>query len=260
MHNSCHWDEIWAKTNNSEGFWWWVRRETDGVRANKIFAYIKKHLDNLSRLKTIEVGAGTGVYSLNFAKLGAYVTLIDNSESAILLSRKYFDSAGLSASFVLMDALNLKPDLLAKFDVAMSFGTIEHFKYPERFFIAKAHVDLVRVGGIVIISVPNRLFFPHEILKFYLQKKGKWLLGDEKAFLRQELFRLGNSLGLKNMVVYGSGFSCDMARYFSVIQGTRFFRKNFQFRAKGFLIKDFPTPLDDFLGADLFLMGQKSNG
>ena len=257
MNKSCYWDEIWAKTNDDEGFWWWARRETDGVRANKIFAYIKKHSDNLRRLKTIEVGAGSGVYSLNFAKRGAFVTLMDNSESAILLARKYFDSVGLSASFVLMDALNLKPDLLAKFDVAMSFGTVEHYRYPERFLMARAHTDLVKTGGIVIISVPNRLFLPHEILKFYLQRKGKWHLGYEGAFMRHELFRLGNRLGLKNVEVYGSSFISDIFRYFFIIQGTQLFQEIFRFRIKRVTIKDFSTPLDNLLGGDLFLMGQK---
>ena len=257
MNNSCIWDKIWTEAKDEE-FWWWVQHEIDGVRGNKIISYIQKRLGAINGLKTVEVGSGVGVYSFILAKHGAVVTLLDYSQKALLLARKYFESTGLSASFICMDALSLNPSLLSKFDVAMSFGTIEHFRYPERFLMAKAHTDLVRAGGVVIISVPNRLFFPHEILKFYLQKKGKWHLGYEGAFMRQELFQLGNRLGLKNIEVYGSAFICDMFRYFFIIQRTRLFQKIFRFRIKPVLIKDFSIPLDNLLGADLFLIGQKS--
>lgn len=259
MNNSYIWDKVWAESKGDEDFLWWVKRENKGVRGRKITAYIEKHFGSISGLKVVEVGSGAGVMSFIFAKLGAVVTLIDYSEKALALARKHFDTAGLSASFVCVDALKLNPNLLGKFDVAVSFGTVEHFLYPGRFMMAKAHLNLVRPGGIVIISVPNRLFFPHEILKFYLQRKGKWHLGYEGAFMPDELSRLGKSLGLENIKVQGSAFVSDMYRYFLICQRTRSFQKIFRFRIKPGFTKDFSSPLDNLLGADLFLMGCKSD-
>lgn len=246
MNTSYVWDKIWSQVKDDREFWWWVQRENTGVRGSKIISYIQKYLGGISGLKTVEVGSGSGVYSFIFAQRGAAVTLIDRSQNALLLARRYFYSKGLSASFVCMDALKLNLDLWGKFDIAMSFGTIEHFKYPQRFLMTKAHIDLVRPGGIVIISVPNRLFFLHGILKFYLEKKRKWQLGYEEDFRRKELFALSKKLGLEGIEIYGSAFISDMLRYLSI-----FLRRDYT------LTNDFSSPFDNLLGADIFLMGRK---
>lgn len=259
MNNSYIWDKLWAKTKGDEDFLWWAKHENEGGRGRKILSYIDRHLGSMKGLKVIEVGSGAGTYSFIFAQRGAAVTLLDYSEKALALARKHFTDAGLSASFICADALKLNLDLLGKFDLAMSFGTVEHFLYPERLMMANAHLNLVRPAGIVIISGPNRLFFPHEILKFFLQRKGKWSLGCEKAFMRGELFRLGKSLGLEDIQVQGSAFISDMCRYFLIFRRTSVFQKFFRVPVKPGLTKDFFSPWDNLLGADLFLMGCKSN-
>jgi len=257
MMKSCSWDKIWSSTNNDEDFWYWVRRENNGVRARKIISYIEKYLGDVRELKAIEIGSGAGVYSLILAKRGACVTLLDYSKEAFLLAKRYFDCLGLRASFVFEDALNLKAQLREEFDVAASFGTVEHFAYPQRFLIAKVHLDLVKPGGIVIISVPNRYFVPEEMLKWYFQKKGKWLLGYAKSFTKDELLQIGKKLGLENIEIRGSAFICDLFRYLGICLQTNIFKKIFRISIKLGFIKDIRSPLDDFLGADIFLMGIK---
>jgi 2-polyprenyl-3-methyl-5-hydroxy-6-metoxy-1,4-benzoquinol methylase len=254
---TCNWDKIWSEKNNDVEFWHWVRRENDGVRGRRIISYIEKYLGGISGLKAIEIGSGAGVYSLILAQRGACVTLLDHSNEALMLAKKYFDALGLTASFVFDDALNLKTQLWEKFDVAASFGTVEHFAYPQRFSIAKAHLDLVKPGGIVIISVPNRYFLPDEVLKAYLQQKGKWFLGFAKSFTRVELIRIGKKLGLENLEVRGSAFICDLYRYLGIYFQNGFFKKIFPLAIKPGFIKDIRSPLDDFLGADIFLMGTR---
>ncbi|MCX5704023.1 MAG: methyltransferase domain-containing protein [Candidatus Omnitrophica bacterium] len=257
MNNSYIWDKTWAGTEYDRELLRNVKGETDSVRGRKVISYIEKHLGNIGGLKIIEVGSGGGVYSLILARRGATLTLMDYSEEALSLAKKYFESCGTTASFLRADALNPQPRLQGEFDVAMSFGTVEHFRYPKRFLIAKAHMDLVRPGGIVIISVPNILFFPHEILKFYLQRKGKWQLGYEGAFMRQELFQLGNKLGLENIQVHGSAFITDTFRYFHIFQGTRLFKRFCQVPHKYVSSGDLASPFDDLLGAAIFLIGYK---
>lgn len=253
------WNRIWLETKDDAEFRWWVKREKEGVRDRKIFNYMNKYLGDIKGLKTIEVGAGAGVYSFIFAKRGAAVTLVDYSREALTLASKCFSSGGIRASFLEMNALKSFSDLTEKFDLAMSFGTVEHYRGQERFRMAKAHLDLVRPGGVVVISVPNRLFFPHEMLKFCLQKENKWHLGYEGAFRRRELFQLAGRLGLKNVKVCGSAFISDLMRYFYIFQDTGFFRKFCNIRLTRVFIRDLSSPLDDLLGADIFLMGCKEN-
>ncbi len=257
MSNHYIWDKVWAETKDDEHFWWWVERESNGRRGRRIISYIARYLGGINVLNIVEVGSGAGVHSLVLAKHGAKVTLIDYSEKALMLARKHFDSLGLPGFFLCANVLNLEPNLREKFDIAMSFGTVEHYRYPERLVIAKAHMDLVRPGGVVIISVPNRWFFIHEILKLFLQKRGKWHLGYEGAFTRQELLQLGNRLGLENIEIYGSAFITDMFRYLRIIQGTRFFRRFCRVYPKDISTRDLVSSFDDFLGADIFLMGCK---
>lgn len=257
MINHRHWDKIWSQTKDDKGFWWWVQRENKGIRTRKIISYIERFLGNINGLKTVEVGSGAGVLSLVFAQHDAIPTLMDYSKEALLLARKYFSSKGLSATFLYADALNLDPNLRGKFDIAMSFGTVEHFQYPERFLIAKTHLELVRPGGVVIISVPNRWFLPHEIFKFYLKRRGKWHLGYEKAFSRQELFSLGNRIGLENREIGGSAFIGDLLRYFYIFQDSKTYRKFCQVRPKQPFIQELASPFDNLFGADIFLMGCK---
>lgn len=235
----------------------WVKRESGGVRGRKIFAYIDKYLGSGQGIKTIEVGSGSGVYSFILASRGAQAALMDYSHEALLLAEKNFSFRGLRASFLRLDALSDISGLHGQFDAAMSFGTVEHFEGRKRLLMAKAHFDLVRPGGLVIISVPNRLFFPHETLNFFLHRKNKWPLGYERSFSRRELLRLASKIGLKDARVRGSAFITDLIRYFFVLSSTSLFKKIIGFLPAPVYFNDLACPLDDLFGADIFLMGRK---
>lgn len=235
----------------------WVKRENKGVRGRKVLAYINKYLGNSRGIKTIEVGSGLGVYSFILGLRGAAVTLMDYSKEALSLAERNFSSSGLTASFLRMDALALDSNLRQQFDIAMSFGTVEHFEGEERFNLAKTHFDLVRAGGIVIISVPNRLFFPHEILNFFLHRKNKWPLGYERSFSRSELLELAGRIGLNNVEIGGSAFMSDLFRYIFVFTSTNFFKRFFRTLSCWVSFNDRASLFDDLFGADIFLMGCK---
>lgn len=251
------WNDIWLRTDASAEFRAWVKRESSGVRGRKIFAYINKYLGNSPGIKTIEVGSGLGVYSFILASRGIEAALMDYSQKALSLAERNFSSAGLKASFLCLDALSDLSGLKGKFDLAMSFGTLEHFKGRERLLMAKAHFDLVRPGGLVIISVPNRLFFPHEILNFFLHRENKWPLGYERSLSRRELLGLASEIGLRDAELGGSAFIVDLVRYFFVFSGTRFLKKISRFLSVPVYFKDMVSPLDDLFGADIFLMGRR---
>lgn len=240
-----------------------VEQESTGVRCQKITGYLSHHLGDLSGKRTIEVGCGGAVYSLILAQLGARVTLLDYSSEAIALAERNLSVLDLDGELIQADVFKLSPELLGIYDVAMSFGTVEHYRSPRRLGICRSHVDLVRPGGVVIISAPNILFLPHEILKTLLAARGKWFLGYEGSFSRSELSRVGRELGLRDVRIVGSSWLADLRRYVQIVRHTRTFRS--WFRPLG-LHKLSPSSrpqthhwLDDFLGHDIVLMGVKQS-
>ena len=253
------WNQVWNQSSQEKSeFWEWVERDSNGVRGTKIQDYIRTHVGDISQLKTIEVGSGLGVFSFILARLGAEVTLLDYSEQALSLAEECFQKNGLKAKFITMDALALDSSLHGKYDVAMSFGTVEHFRYPQRLQMIETHVNCVRNGGAIVISAPNKAFFPHEILKAYLQRRNKWELGYEGAFNRSEFVKLARQLQLSNSKVIGSAFLKDFYRYVQIYRSTNLFQQIFGSNSPNSQILQKSSWLDDYFGADLVLLGIKN--
>ena len=140
----------------------------------------------------------------------------------------------------------------------MSFGTVEHFRYPQRLQMIETHVNLVRNGGAIVISAPNKAFLPHEVLKAYLQRKNKWELGYEGAFSRNEFFKLSRLLQLSNSKVIGSAFLSDFQRYTQIYRSTNILQKIFGSASVNSQIIEKSSLLDDVFGADLVLLSVKN--
>lgn len=239
-----------------------VDAEASGVRCRKILAYLHGHNVDVSSSRTIEVGCGGAVYSMILARLGAHPTLLDYSSDALLLAESNLGALNLNGEFVQADAFNILPEYLGQYDIAMSFGTVEHYRYPPRLKICQAHVDLVRPGGLVIISVPNILFLPHEILKLLLIARRKWFLGYEGSLSRGELQRVGRRLGLLDLRIAGSSWLSDVRRYKHIVRDTQTFQRWFCAgkSAKESDVNRKPEAhqwLDDYLGHDIVLLGMK---
>ncbi|MGD1914088.1 MAG: class I SAM-dependent methyltransferase [Rivularia sp. (in: cyanobacteria)] len=253
------WNQVWNQSSQEKSeFWEWVERDSSGIRGTKIQDYIRTHLGDISQLKTIEIGSGLGVYSFILARLGAEVTLLDYSEKALNLAQECFKKNGLKAKFIHQDALALDNNLHGKYDIAMSFGTVEHFRYPQRLQMIETHLNCVRNGGAIVISAPNKAFLPHEILKAYLQRKNKWELGYEGAFSRSEFFKLARQLQLSNSKLIGSAFLSDFQRYIQIYRDTNLFKQIFGSNSSNSQILQKSSWLDDYFGADLVLLGIKN--
>ncbi len=242
-----------------------VDEEANSVRCEKILQFLRNRLGGLSGLRTVEVGCGGAIYSLIFARLGAKITLLDFSSAALRLVEQNLEALGLDGDLVQVDAFNLPQEQLETYDIAMSFGTIEHYRYPERLAICQSHVDMVRPGGVVILSTPNILFIPHEILKLMLIARGKWFLGYEGSFSRLEFQRISRKLGLVQVTLVGSSWRADVRRYLNIVRSTRTYRRLF---GAPHMEVDVSTAvpvlqthhwLDDYLGHDLALLGIKSD-
>jgi ubiquinone/menaquinone biosynthesis C-methylase UbiE len=100
-------------------------------KKNLVIYYPWLNLIIKNRLKfkrSLEVGSGTGSYSLILKKLGLVeeVYLFDWSEESLKLAKKLFEHYGEKAHFIQGDAKNL-PFKDNFFDLTLSGGLLEHF-------------------------------------------------------------------------------------------------------------------------------------
>lgn len=185
-----------------------LRFSVEKAEKSLIWSSVMETLEGLdvASLSTVEIGAGAGTISAVFARHGARVTLLDFSQEALNTSAALFRELELKQETILADALNVPSELLGKFDVAMSFGLAEHFEADDRYKIVKAHFDLARPGGLVVLSVPNRHCWPYRLWKARRELLGKWHFGLEVPYSRAEITEICRKIGVKDFRILGSPF------------------------------------------------------
>jgi SAM-dependent methyltransferase len=111
----------------------------DEVEARKYF--VEPHIPKFAQFerwkgkKVLEIGCGIGTDSINFARAGADVTVVDLSQESLELCKKRFEVFGLKANFFLGDAEHLGEFVpVERYDLIYSFGVIHHTPHPERVF------------------------------------------------------------------------------------------------------------------------------
>lgn len=223
------WDDVWENSGrpNSSLLVEEIDREQGSVRCQHIFRFIEAQGLDATGLSVIEVGCGSAIYACIMARLGAVVTALDQSQKALARANERANVIGVEIKAVRAEALEFGKIWRGTFDMAMSFGTVEHFRAPLREQMCKVHWDLVKPGGAVVISVPNFLFLPHEFLKWLLMIKGKWFLGYEGSFTPWELKRVTRHLELGFFDFQGSDVIDDLLKYWRIVTGTRTWRRLF---------------------------------
>lgn len=117
----------------------------DQVEARKY--KVEPHLPkfaNFSQWKdknVLEIGCGLGTESVNFARAGAHLTIVELSAKSLELCKQRFAVFGLTATFIQGNAENVGrlvrdahinlSGTTRKFDLIWSFGVIHHTPYPE---------------------------------------------------------------------------------------------------------------------------------
>lgn len=141
----AHWDDAWQLPVKPR----LPSRLNVGVL--NITRLLQKHVKPGCRY--IEIGCAPGKMLAWVASvLKAEVAGLDYSEPGINKCRALFDALGLKAILYGEDLFdhNIEP---ASFDVVTSFGVIEHFNDARP--VVQRHLDLVKPGGVVLISIPN---------------------------------------------------------------------------------------------------------
>ncbi|HEV8459635.1 MAG TPA: class I SAM-dependent methyltransferase [Gaiellaceae bacterium] len=158
-------------------------------------ALVEELFGGFDGLRAIEIGSGRGLNALLYARCGADVTLFDLSETALEQAEALFDAHGLTATYVRGDFFALPDELLGRFDVSMSFGVCEHFLGERRLAVVRAHLDLLRSGGVAMLGVPNRFGVVYQAWMKVLKARGSWDLGTEVPFSASELTTLVAAAG-----------------------------------------------------------------
>jgi 2-polyprenyl-3-methyl-5-hydroxy-6-metoxy-1,4-benzoquinol methylase len=208
------WDSVWRETQLTPLA---VRRKFDRelktLRWKAIRDTFRAHFGSLNGLRTIELGAGTGDISMLLALEGAEPTLLDANERALTIARFQFQVMNCKANFITGDFFNLSSALLGQFHAAVSYGVVEHFEDKDRVLACKSHVDVLRPGGMVAISVPNARCLPYRLNKWKEETTGTWVWGLEIPYTRKELGEVAEVIGLKSWFIHGSSFLRDWDQF-----------------------------------------------
>jgi len=83
--------------------------------------------------KVLEIGCGIGTDSINFARGGADLAVVDLSGETLAICRKRFDVFGLPARFYQANAEELSSVVpVERYDLVYAFGVIHHTPNPRR--------------------------------------------------------------------------------------------------------------------------------
>ena len=99
----------------------------------------------------------------------------------------------------------LDESLQGRFDACMSFGLAEHFSGEQRQNVFKAHLDLLKDGGVAVVSVPYRFCPTYRLWLSAARITGRFKL-PETGFSRSELRRIATRLGVDDYHLYGMNF------------------------------------------------------
>jgi SAM-dependent methyltransferase len=206
--------------NNAEGRYLWGKggipeleemvRSCRGYASGPAWSLIREEIvDKLvgfEALNVIELGCGVGKMGLLFSLLGADTTLIDYNEEQLRAAEYFHQTLNLNSKLIICDLLDLPKELHGQYDVAMSFGTAEHFWGEERQQVFESHAMALRQGGVAIVWVPNKFG-----ILFHLGKRLREVLGrrtcavPETPFTRSELRYRGQRAGLEAIHIFGGG-------------------------------------------------------
>jgi SAM-dependent methyltransferase len=116
-----------------------TREYFDEVEARKYL--VEPHIPAFAQFgrwkgkKVLEIGCGIGTDSINFARAGANLTVVELSDRSLEICKARFKTFNLNARFYLGDAERLSTFVpVEEYDLIYSFGVIHHTPHPEKVF------------------------------------------------------------------------------------------------------------------------------
>lgn len=255
--NTPHvWDKIWTDPGLVRNDKVILRAEAATKRWKVLNQLLQAEFGKLKGKRVIEIGSGIGTYAAIMSEKGAQATILDYSEEALKRAREFFDNNRLPVKMVKADALKLPHKLCNQFDVSISVGLAEHFSGESRLQIFKSHLDVLRPGGLAIISVPNLYNPPYLIFKTVKELLNRWEFGEEYPFTRNQLRKITNQLRAKEIALFGDDLYGSLKFILPANFLRRFFKVDYPKSIKDIRMAG-STPLDDYLAYSLTLVIKK---
>lgn len=129
----------------------------------------------------LEIGCGLGTESINFARAGARLTIVELSEKSLEICKQRFQVFNLQANFILGNAEELDKLLgNKKFDLIWSFGVIHHSENPEK-IVSQFSNHLKDITSEVRIMVYSKISYK---LFDILRKADKWDMSKSRELIQ----------------------------------------------------------------------------
>jgi S-adenosylmethionine-dependent methyltransferase len=142
------------------------RLERHQLEYDLTWRYLTQYLPLQGRI--LEIGTGTGRYTLGLAKRGYLLTAVDMSEKLLEIGRKRIAEEGLKKQvhFVLADARDLSGITERNFDAVLVMGPFYHLvEESDRKVALKEAADHLKDGGIVFSSFISRFGIMGDLLR-----------------------------------------------------------------------------------------------
>jgi glycosyltransferase involved in cell wall biosynthesis/SAM-dependent methyltransferase len=160
--------------------------------------------------RVLEVGAGRATASRLLAERyqGVFCAL-DIVPEAVAVARRAMGNGRQPPLHLIVADVHRAPFPAESFDLVFSQGLIEHFEDPSQ--MLAAHVALVKPGGWLVISVPQK-YNLFTLYKRWRMRRGQWPPGWETEYSAGQLAALGRNFELEVSDLDGHGtFLCLVA-------------------------------------------------
>lgn len=142
----------------------------DNIANHKVF--LNSILKEKPR-RTLEVGVGTGTFSIFLSHLGIEAHALDSNPTIIEVAKRTANKFNVNVKFIVGNAFNLQESLEANFyDVIFHQGLLEHFLDID---IVSLLRQQLRLGKVVIFSVPTPEYGKQDLGNERLLSPFEWL-------------------------------------------------------------------------------------
>lgn len=145
----------------------------------------------------IELGGGNSFCAAHIvgALEVARYDVVDRNRASLDMYRRKMAGTDVKFSAVAADLLAETPRLEPA-DVVFSVGLVEHFDPDQSRIVAARHFDLVRPGGIVVITAPTPTL-PYRMTRGAAERLGLWAFPDERPMAPAEVESLDAGRGTR---------------------------------------------------------------
>lgn len=168
---------------------------------------VRAMLPDVSGRKILEIGGGTGRFSLLLAMLGGEITALDVSREMLNIIKRKAEEANLSEkiSMVQADASQKIPFSNETFDFCIAINTLSHIKNPNN-LLEEVH-RVLKPKGIFLSNYPNltSCYFPFGII-VNLRERSFWNEVFTKWYSLPEIKKLYKKNGFSVTMVKGEFF------------------------------------------------------